>query len=106
MILREKISKEKLAEIIGDAGMAKLAVDLERKILAIGCEFHVFCAEELLKDGSGRKNLWGANVYDDGALDFTAVFNIRPQDGNRSMEIKDEKTREEATTVIKKMLPV
>lgn len=86
--------------------MAKLAVDIERKILTIGCEFHVFCAEELLNDGSRRKNTWGANVYPDGAIDFTAVFNIRPQDGNHSTEIQNEETKKEVESVIKKLLPV
>jgi hypothetical protein len=106
MIIKEKISKEKLKEIIGDADMAKLAVDVMRKVLAIGCEFHVYCAEELLKDGSHRKNIWGANVYAGGVIDFTAVFNIRPEDGNRSMEIQDENIRGEVESVIKKLLSV
>lgn len=106
MIIKEKISKEKLKEIIGDAEMAKLAVDIEKKLLAIGCEFHVFCAEELLQGGSRRKNIWGANVYPDGALDFTAVFNIRPADGNRSMEIQSEGVRKEVESVIKTLLPL
>lgn len=106
MIIREKISKEKLKEIIGDNAMAKFAVDIERKVLAIGCDFHVFCAEELLNDGSRRKNVWGANVYPDGTTDFTAVFNIRPQDGNRSVEIQDKHTRKEVEVVMKQLLPV
>jgi len=104
MIVKDKISKEKFKEILGDAGMVKLATDIERKILAAGCEFHVFCAEELLGDGSERKNVWGANVYADGAIDFTAVFNIRPQDNNRSMEIQDGEIRKKVEAVIKELL--
>ena len=106
MIIKEKISKEKFKEIIGDDAMAKLAVDIEKKFLSISCEFHVFCAEELIQDGSRRKNLWGANVYPDGAIDFTAVFNIRPQDGNRSTEIQNEDTKKEVEAVIKELLPI
>ena len=86
--------------------MAKMAVDVERKVLAIGCDFHVFCAEELLRDGSRRKNLWGANVYPDGTFDFTAVFNIRPIDGNRSVEIHNEDIRGDVESVMKTLLPL
>lgn len=106
MIIREKISKEKLKEIIGDDVMAKMVVDIERKILAISCELHLFCAEELLRDGSRRKNIWGANVYPDGTIDFAAVFNIRPQDGNRSIEIQEKNTRKEVEAVMRALLPL
>ncbi len=89
---------------MGKSEMSKLAVDIERKIIAAGCEFRVFCADELLEDGSQRKNIWGANVYSDGRMDFAAVFNILPQDGNRSLEIQDGKIRAEVETVVKNLL--
>ena len=37
----------------------KLAVDVERNILAGGGEFHADCQEALLEDGSHQENVWG-----------------------------------------------
>ncbi|OFV94106.1 MAG: hypothetical protein A3G76_04015 [Acidobacteria bacterium RIFCSPLOWO2_12_FULL_65_11] len=52
-------------------------------------------------EGDGRRDpiadLWGANYYPGlGAsqcIEFTALINIRPAQGNRSMEIQDAGTR-------------
>ncbi len=45
------IIHEKNSEVIRDS-FTKVVVDVERKILALGCELHIDCAEELLGDGS------------------------------------------------------
>lgn len=102
MIIRDKISSEKLNEIAGDALIVKLVVDIEKEILSAGCELHIDCAEELINAGSLNKNLWGANIYPKNKkIDFSAVFNIRPASGNRSMEIQDNAIREKVGAVIK-----
>ncbi len=43
----------------------KLAVDVERGVLAGGGEYHADCEEILLEDGSLQENLWGADWYPD-----------------------------------------
>ncbi len=43
----------------------KLAVDVERGVLAGGGEYHADCEEILLEDGSLQENLWGADLYPD-----------------------------------------
>jgi hypothetical protein len=43
--------------------LIKLAVDVEKAILAGGGELHADCEEILLEDGSQQDNLWGADWY-------------------------------------------
>lgn len=95
MIAREKTSPEPFGDF------AKVVVDIERKILAIGCELHIDCAKELMEDGSSGKNLWGANLYpEEKRIDYVSLINIRPKENNRSMEVKNQEIREKMKEVI------
>jgi hypothetical protein len=40
----------------------KLAVDVERNILAGGGEYHADCEEALLEDGSRQEDVWGEPI--------------------------------------------
>ena len=105
LVIKRRLSKEKFKEIAGNENMLKLAVDIERKIVSMGCEFHIDCAELLIQDGSDLANVWGANVYPkDNSLDFTAYINIRPEQHNRSMEIQNQEIRKKVEAVIKELL--
>lgn len=107
MLIREKISKEKFAEMTKDIDMLKVAVDIERGILSAGCELHSDCAEELLRDGSAVKDIWGANVHANyGNIDFVSLINIRPADDNRSMKIQRQDIKENVEKVVKKLVPL
>jgi len=68
----------------------KIAVDIERGILAGGGEMHADCEKELLEDGSRQENVWGANWYPlEKQVEFESFINIRPRQNNRGMVIKD-----------------
>ena len=83
----------------------KVVVDIERKILAAGCDLHFDCAEELLVDGSKSEHLWGANIYPEtGKIDFISLINIRPSAGNRVMEIQKPDIKASVERVIKDLL--
>ena len=77
--------------------MVKFVVDVRRKVAALGGELHADAEQELLAHGSAQEDLWGSNYYPgrgpDECIEFTALINIRPSRGNRSMEIQDEETR-------------
>lgn len=45
--------------------MAKIAVDIERGIIAIGCRIHAECRDMLVNDGSRTSDVWGASVFPD-----------------------------------------
>jgi hypothetical protein len=99
MIIREKGSHDLPRDFV------KVAVDIERKILAAGCELHADCADELLHHGSNGKNVWGANVFlDKGKIEFVSMINIRPAEGNRAMEIQLPEIRASVEGVIRALL--
>jgi hypothetical protein len=51
----------------------------------------------VLTRGSSQADVWGANYYPgqgpDDCIEYTALINIRPSQGNPSMEIQDAETR-------------
>lgn len=99
MIIKEKTPIEQFGQFV------KVVVDVERKIISLGLELHIDCAEELLKDGSASENLWGASVYaENKRIDFVSLINVRPADGNHSMEIQLPEIREKAEAVVKELL--
>jgi hypothetical protein len=77
--------------------MIKGVVDLERQVVALGGELHADAEALLLENGSSQKDLWGFNIHTDkekeDRLVFTSFINIRPADGNRSLEVQDEGLR-------------
>lgn len=100
----EKETREMLEEL---ETYVKLAVDVERNILAGGGEYHADCEEVLLEDGSRQENVWGADWYPDSKrLEFGALINIRPNQSNRGMEMEDPKLREKIEIIVRRVLEV
>jgi hypothetical protein len=89
--------------------MIKIVVDISRGILAIDGEMHADLEHLLLADGSSQENLWGANIYpakkEDDFLEFTSFINIRPSQGNRSMEVIDPGIRAEIKEIVRQIFP-
>jgi len=77
--------------------MVKVVIDVRRRVAAVGGELHADAEQVLLAQGSTQADLWGANYFPgrgpDGCIEHTALINIRPSQGNRSMEIQDTDTR-------------
>ena len=108
LILRNRASQEQIQEMLeGLETYIKLAVDVERNILAGGGEYHADCEEVLLDDGSRQEDIWGADWYPESkTVEFIALINIRPRQGNRGMEIEDPKLRAKIETIIRRLLEV
>ena len=100
LILKSKVDPERLHHLVGAYfhDMVKYVVDIRRRVVAIGGELHADAEQLLLEDGSRQADLWGANYYPgqgpEGCIEYTALINIRPAQGNRSMEVTDETTRQ------------
>jgi len=79
--------------------MVKYVVDVERGIAAIGGELHADEEALLLERGSRQEDLWGANYYPGRGraecIEFTSLINIRPAQGNPTMEVLDLGVREQ-----------
>ena len=99
VIVRERIDPAELARLVllYFEDMVKYVVDVERDVVGLGGEMHADAEQLLLEDGSRQVDLWGANYYPgrgrDGCIEYTALINIRPARGNRSMEIQDPAVR-------------
>ena len=99
VVLERSIAPVELRRVVdlyfGD--MVKIVVDIRRRVAAVGGELHADAEQVLLSQGSAQADLWGANYYPgrgpEGCLEYTALINIRPSRGNRSMEIQDTETR-------------
>jgi hypothetical protein len=107
-IVRDRASRQQIQEMLEELETyIKLAVDVERNILAGGGEYHADCEEVLLKDGSRQEDIWGADWYpEQRKVEFGALINIRPHQGNRSMEIEDPKLRDKIEMMIRALLQV
>ncbi len=100
VIVRERILPAELERLVllYFEDMVKYVVDVERGVVGLGGDMHADAEQLLLEDGSRQADLWGANYYPgrgrDGCIEYTALINIRPSAGNRSMEIQDPGVRD------------
>ena len=105
-IIREQATKEQLDVMLEAFGIfIKIAVDIEREILAGGGERHYECEQELLKDGSKQKDLWGADWYPyTREITFESIINIRLSQNYRTMIIKSPILQEKITVITERLL--
>jgi hypothetical protein len=100
LVLEAPIDKAELRRLVQlyFRDMVKFVVDVQRQVVAVGGELHADGERLLLERGSRQQDLWGANYYPgvgrDRCIQFTALINIRPSQGNTSMEIQDPAIRE------------
>ena len=110
VIIREKISFDELKRItdLGFGDMVKGVADLGRDVIALGGELHADAEDLLLRDGSAQKDLWGFNIFpdylDDKQIEYVSFINIRPTQGNMSMEVTDQALRDKIKIVIEKLV--
>lgn len=100
LLLSARISAADLKRLVGAyfEDMVKYVVDVRRGVIAVGGELHADAELLLLENGSAQADLWGANYYPGRGLaecvEYTSLINIRPAQGNRSMEVQDPAIRE------------
>ena len=82
----------------------KVAVDIEREVVAGGGVMHADCKQVLLESGSRQKDVWGGDWIPESAkVRFTSLINVRPTQHNRSTEVKDPHTRERMEQIIRRL---
>ena len=110
IIVRRKLAPEKLVEIVQNnhEEMAKVDVDIERRILSIGGEWHSEGEELLVQDGSKSTDVWGTNLYPwkvpHERVVYHLLINLKPVLGHREMEIKDAALQKRIRGVINELL--
>lgn len=88
--------------------MVKAVVDVERGLMAIDAELHADLEAWLLEQGSRQEDLWGINLYPgkkgEDLIEYTALINIRPGQGNPGMEVQDLVLRTRIADLVKKLV--
>jgi hypothetical protein len=105
-IIRDKAAPVQIKEMLEMLqSYIKLAVDIDREILAGGGAMHADCEAVLLDDGSQQEFIWGAD-WDPTTqqVTFESLINIRPRLNNPSMEILDSAIREKVAEIVVKRL--
>ena len=98
-IVDTTISMDELRRMAADmfGNLVKAVADVDRERMAVDAELHADLEALLLHDGSKQGSLWGINLYPEKAgedfVEFDAMINMRPSQGNRSRGVEDEKTR-------------
>ena len=105
-IIRNPAAQQQVAEMLEALDTyIKLAVDIERSILAGGGEMHADCESVLLEDGSVQDDIWGADWNPASRqVSFESLINIRPALHNPSLEILDPLRRSRVDQIVRKLL--
>ena len=105
-IIRDHATTAEINEMLLSLGeYIKLAVDVDQGILAGGGAMHADCESELLDNGSTQEDIWGADWYPASQeVAYESLINIRPLQGNRSLEVKDPVLRERIRNIVTKLL--
>jgi len=83
----------------------KLAVDIERDIIAGGGVLHADCKAVLIDDGSKQENIWGADwIPSTQELIYEALINIRPKDDNPAMTVLNPDIRDRIKEIVERLL--
>ena len=83
----------------------KLAVDIERDIIAGGGVLHADCEAVLIDDGSKQENIWGADwIPSTQELIYEALINIRPKDDNPAMTVLNPDIRDRIKEIVERLL--
>ncbi len=104
-LLRDRATTQEISEMLEELKTyIKLAVDVERGIVAGGGEWHRDCEQALLDSGSRQEDIWGADWSPSKReVRFEALINIRPRQNNRSMTIQDPILRDKIGKFVRKI---
>jgi hypothetical protein len=105
-LITEKATPEQMREMLIVLGSyVKLAVDVERDVLAGGGELHADCESVLLEDGSLQDDVWGADWFPHSQeTAYESMINYRPRLGFTSMELQDERLRAKIKEIAERLL--
>jgi hypothetical protein len=104
IIIRERATQEQIEKMLQNRLYVKLAVDIEKRILAGGGDLHADCEKALLEDGSRQVDIWGANWFSfANVMEYESMINLRPRQ-NRSMAISDPAIREQVFQITQTLL--
>lgn len=110
IIISQPIKHSELNDMLpgyfGD--MIKAVVDVKKGTLGLDAEPHADIEKEMLSQGSMQADLWGINLYPemdgDDFIEFDALINIRPFQGNRSRDVLDPIVRKQIVNIVNSLI--
>lgn len=110
IIISQPIKHSELNDMLpgyfGD--MIKAVVDVKKGTLGLDAELHADIEKEMLSQGSMLADLWGINLYPemdgDDFIEFDALINIRPFQGNRSRDVLDPIVRKQIVNIVNSLI--
>ncbi len=105
-VVTDQISLGELHELAQETfvSMIKGVVDIEKKTVAFGGQYHMDANMVLIQNGSEQNNVWGFNLQLEQPpsdwIEYVSLINIRPLAGNRSMKIRDSVLREKMKSIV------
>jgi len=111
LVVRKPVDEEMLNALAEEwhHTLVKGVADISLEVVALGGEWHMDANNRLIEEGSEQQNIWGFNVYPkekgDAAIEYISLINIRPAQGNRSMEITSEETRKAVRKAVALAVP-
>ncbi|MBM4340881.1 MAG: hypothetical protein FJ110_15225 [Deltaproteobacteria bacterium] len=105
-IVRTHATQQQINEMLEAlSNYIKLAVDVQRGVLAGGGVMHADCEAALLNDGSQQEDIWGADWNPSAnQVTFESLINIRPRQNNRSIELLDPTLRGRVSQITRHLL--
>ena len=105
-IIEKNATEQQISEMRESLGSyIKVAVDIERSLLAGGGTLHADCEAQLLASGSRQENIWGADwIPETREVRFEALINIRSRQNNPSMMILDKEVRRKVENIARSLL--
>ena len=104
-LIQTKATPQQMTEMLETlVDFVKLAVDIQRGILAGGGAMHADCEAVLLADGSEQENIWGADwIPTSQQVRYESLINIAPRRHNFSMTIQDAAICEQVKTITEQL---
>ncbi len=105
-LLRAPATKQQVNEMLEALEVyIKLAVDIQRGILAGGGVLHADCEALLIQDGCQQEDIWGADwIPSTQQIRYEALINIRPRQNNPAMEILNPAIRDSVAQIVQRLL--
>ena len=105
-IIKQKITTPQLKQFAAEdyTTMIKGVADIEQEIMAIGGRLHAEAEAVLLDQSSRQENLWGFNIHfnksKEEMVEYYSFINIRPNQNNFQMEIKNHELRNKIKKIV------
>jgi len=105
-VVRDRATAQQLVEMMQQLdNYVKVAVDVDRGVLAGGGALHADCEAALLVDGSRQEDVWGADWYPTTQeVTFESLINLRPGQANFSMEIQSRAIKARVREIVVRLL--